>query len=214
MLKFFGIGGNGAKVMDSNPILQNLRGYWDSKRIGGALPCRSSIDPRGMSDYLENVFLIERIAKGNARFRLAGTHLQDLLGMDLRGMPITALFAPGARERIAGELEALFDTPTIVETVLEAERGLGRPAVAGRMLLLPLTNRHQEVELALGCLVTEGQIGHAPRRFAISGVLRQDEVQAPVVPGLTLVAVNAATARMPRPLPKPAPKLRLVTSND
>ena len=215
MLKFFGIGSTQTTASVAQDLtLQAIRGYWDAKRVAGDLPQRAAIDPRGMADQLDKVFLIERISKGNARFRLAGMHLHDLMGMDLRGMPVTAMFMPEARERIAVELQAVFESPAVVELSLEAERGLGRPAVSGRMLLLPLTNRAGEVELALGCLVSEGQLGRAPRRFAINGVRRDDlfPQEQPSFTGLKVVAETATTARMQRPLPRPKPKLRLVGS--
>lgn len=217
MRKFFGVGSNtGDATGTQDRVLQSLRGYWDAKRIGGALPSRASIDPRGMEDNLERVFLLERISKGNARFRLAGMQLNDLIGMDVRGMPITTFFLPEARDRIASELEAVFDAPAIVEVALEAERGLGRPAVSGRMLLLPLTNRDAEVEMALGCIVTEGSLGRAPRRFAISGVHREEVFDVAAEPplGLRVVSSTPAQTRMQRPMPKPAPKLRLVSVQD
>lgn len=217
MLKFFGIGSsNGDASIAQILTLQNLRGYWDSKRVDGALPHRAAIDPRGIADHLDKVFLIERVAKGNARFRLAGMHLYDLMGMDVRGMPISTFFTSEARERMSVEVEAVFDAPAIVEIALEAERGLGRPAVGGRMLLLPLANGGDEVELALGCLVSDGQVGRAPRRFAIAGAQRQELFPAPqaIFSGLKVVAATAPEARMRRPMPKAAPKLRLVTSQD
>lgn len=216
MLRIFGRGSSGiTSVAHRDATLQSLHGYWEAKRVNGALPGRADIDPRGMADHLEKVFLIERVSKGNARFRLAGMQLHDLMGMDVRGMPISTLFTPTARPRMSAEVEAVFDGPAIVELVLESERGIGRPSVSGRMLLLPLTNGGEEIELALGCIVTEGNLGRAPRRFEISGVLHEDLCSPrtqPEVATLKLVATTAPQARMHRPLPKPAPKLRLVVS--
>ena len=38
------------------------------------------------------------MAPSVARFRLAGAHLSELMGMEVRGMPMTALFLPDARD--------------------------------------------------------------------------------------------------------------------
>ena len=179
MVTFFGKGPHGkggdrsGSSADTLAALQVVRGYWEALRVAGGLPARGQIDPRGMADCLDKVFLIEQIAPGLARFRLAGMALNDLLGMDVRGMPLSALFEPVARARIGHELEQVFASPAIMEVWLEAERSVGRPALSGRMLLLPLAGAAGEPKLALGCLVTQGQLGRQPRRFAISGLVRE-----------------------------------------
>ena len=81
--------------------LQAVRGYWEALRQNGCLPRRDQIDPRGLAVALDKVFLVERIATGQARFRLAGMQLNDLMAMDVRGMPLSALFDPTARGRLA-----------------------------------------------------------------------------------------------------------------
>ena len=69
----------------------------DHPMLQRAVPMRSDVDPRGIERSLEHAFILERIAPQMARFRLAGMHLTDLMGMEVRGMPTTALFAPAAR---------------------------------------------------------------------------------------------------------------------
>ncbi|MDZ4312858.1 MAG: PAS domain-containing protein [Cypionkella sp.] len=213
MLTFFGKGPNGKGgdrsgcSSETLAALQLLRGYWEALRMDGGLPARAQIDPRGMADCLDKVFLIEQIAPGLARFRLAGMALNDLLGMDVRGMPLSALFEPVARARIGHELEQVFASPAVMEIWLEAERSVGRPALSGRMLLLPLAVAAAGPKLALGCLVTEGQLGRQPRRFAISGLVRE------LVAGSGLRVVAEGGAQVPAP-PRSSgrPALRLVSS--
>ncbi|OYU37678.1 MAG: hypothetical protein CFE33_19635 [Pseudorhodobacter sp. PARRP1] len=189
--------------------LQLVRGYWEALRAGGGLPRRGQIDPRGMADCLDKVFLIEQIAPGLARFRLAGMALNDLLGMDVRGMPLSALFEPVARARIGEELDQVFSAAASLEVWLEAERSAGRPALSGRMLLLPLAPVANEPRLVLGCLVTEGEVGRHPRRFAISGMVRE------VLAGTGLQVVPEVPQMQPAP-PRSSgrPDLRLVHSRD
>ena len=213
MLTFFGKGPNGkggdrgGSSADTLAVLQHVRGYWEALRVAGGLPARAQIDPRGMADCLDKVFLIEQIAPGLARFRIAGMALNDLLGMDVRGMPLSSLFDPVARARIGHELEQVFASPAVMEVWLEAERSVGRPALSGRMLLLPLASAVGEPKLALGCLVTEGQLGRQPRRFAISGLVRE------LVAGSGLRLVPDAVATEPAPPRSSArAELRLVSS--
>lgn len=172
----FGFGGGDHVITGQRGDFQQLaevRAYWEAKRMGAALPLRADIDPRGMAQALEQVFLVEQIAPNHGRLRLAGMHLSDLLGMDVRGMPITSLLEPVARARLSEALGGLFRGEYVLDLWLVAERGIGRPALEARMVLLPLIGSHGEPDLALGCLVTKGELGRAPRRFAIARLMRE-----------------------------------------
>jgi hypothetical protein len=214
-------------------LLTQVRAYWQGLRQGTALPARDTIDPRGIAEALESTFLLERIAPGVARFRIAGLHLHDLIGLDVRGMPLSTLFDPASRKRLSDGLEAVFTTPAILEMWLEAERGLGRPHLEGRMLLLPLSDAQGQTSLALGCLAMAGGMGRAPRRFAMMGLMRETiGVQAvppstaPTLPDAAqshptftpLPALRKATlpplVRPTDPLPRAKRHLRLVHSRD
>ncbi|MFP1644910.1 PAS domain-containing protein [Pontitalea aquivivens] len=146
-----------------------LRAYWEALRRGRLVPARTDVNPRGIERSLEYAFILERVAPGVARFRLAGTHLTDLMGMEVRGMPLGALFVPAGRQRLADALETVFQGPAVAELSLAAETGIGKPPLAARLLLLPLKSDLGDITRALGCLVAEGEIGRRPRRFAISG---------------------------------------------
>lgn len=150
-------------------VLAQVRGYWHALRSQrrGALPHRSDIDPRGIANALTCAFLAERIAPGMARFRLAGTHLADLMGMDVRGMPVASLFDLDARPRLAEVLQQVLAMPGIGDLWLESPRGLGRGPLLGRMVFLPVEG-DGEAPLVFGCLVTDGAIGRAPRRLTIT----------------------------------------------
>ena len=176
-LSFLGRGGkSGTSGGSGGPrfaILAEVRAYWEGLREGGALPERDRIDPRGIAGALENTFLLERVAPGIGRFRIAGMQLHDLMGMDVRGMPMSALFEPTERTRLSDGLEGVFAGPAVLELWLEAERGIGRPSLEGRMIVLPLVGMKGETDLALGCLAMVGSLGRAPRRFAISGLMSE-----------------------------------------
>ena len=153
--------------------LREVRAYWDALRDDQDLPRREQINPRGMAGALHQVFMLERVAPGVARFRVAGMEINDLMGMEVRGMPLSALFDPGARARMAELVEKVAGTRTVVVLDLEADRGLGRPALQARLLLLPLKGAAGEVDLILGCLASDGQIGRAPRRFSIARAMEE-----------------------------------------
>ena len=149
------------------PAIAELEAYWNDLRGTRAVPMRSEVDPRRIEDCLEYAFILERIAPGLGRFRLAGTHLNDLIGMEVRGMPLTSIFAPSSRDEIGQALEEVFTQPSIVSVSVSADRGFGKPPMDGRLLLLPLKSDFGDISRALGCLVTNGQIGRAPRRFMV-----------------------------------------------
>jgi hypothetical protein len=145
-----------------------VEAYWNALRGENLLPKRSEIDPRGIERSLENAFILERIAPGIARLRIAGNHLNDLMGMEVRGMPLTALFTPAARRTIADLLEDVFQTPATAKLQLTSDGSSGRPALDARMILMPLKSDLGDVSRILGCLVAKGDMGLAPRRFDIA----------------------------------------------
>ncbi|MEZ5675371.1 PAS domain-containing protein [Thalassovita litoralis] len=161
--------GIGAHLMQGGfPQISEVEAYWTALKGSRQVPERLEIDPRGIEGALSHAFLVERIAPGIARLRLAGSHLNDLMGMDVRGMPLSALIAPQNRGRFADYLEQVFSAPARLIMDLSAERALGKPKCQARLIILPLTDRDNRITQALGCLCTQGCIGRAPRRFVMA----------------------------------------------
>jgi hypothetical protein len=149
--------------------IEAFRRYWDAMRKDGDIPRRSDIDPRGIEPLLAQAFVAERIAPGLARLRIAGNHLTDLMGMEVRGMPLSSFLLPAYRDKFSSLLVDVFDTPAMVDLGLSGEARAGQATLAGRMVLMPLRSDLGDTSRALGCLVTDGPLGRAPRRFAITG---------------------------------------------
>lgn len=152
---------------DRFAVLAEVRGYWEALRTASTLPRRDALDPRGMAGALHCTFLAERIGAGLARFRIAGMRLSELAGAEVRGLPVSLLFTPTARPRVATALERVFTRPAVADMILSGERGYGRPVLDARLLLLPLVGSEGTTDLCLGCLATAGEIGRAPRRFEV-----------------------------------------------
>lgn len=150
------------------PVISEVQAYWEGLRAGRQVPLRSEVDPRGIERALEYAFVLERIAPQVSRFRLAGMHLNDLMGMEVRGMPVTSFFTPPTRVRVAEIIERVFQGPEIAELSLIGEGGMGKPPIEARLLILPLKSDLGDISRALGCLVSQGQIGRTPRRFELS----------------------------------------------
>lgn len=197
--------------------LREVRAYWEALRHNEGIPARDAIDPRGIAGALAQVFMIERIAPRLARFRLVGSQISELVGCDMRGMPFTALFDPVGRDRSGQMLESLFSGPAILHVNMEAERGIGRPAMSAHLLLLPLMSHSGNVDLALGCLTLDGPMGRAPRRFAIARsqteALGSSMPQTPEVASAPAFAETPEAFAMPR-APRAQGNLRLVHSTE
>jgi hypothetical protein len=230
------LGGNVVSLFTRKPpasfaAIREVEAYWEALRGTRAMPSRSEIDPRGIAGALEFAFLLERIAPGTGRIRLAGMHLTDLMGMEVRGMPLTALFQPSARQTVADALESVLQRPSIAVLTVEGERGIGRGKLLGQMLLCPLKSDLGDPSRVLGCLQTDGPIGRAPRRFDVTGMAERTlgslDMAAPETtdappepsrrrPGLPVDAGVPGMAEPPSEYlgrPRGKPKLRLVKSD-
>ena len=209
--------------------IAQVEAYWEALRGNRMMPQRSEIDPRGIESALEYTFVLERIAPGMARIRIAGSHLSDLMGMEVRGMPLTSFITPPGRVQVADALEEVFQRPAVGELRLTSEVGVDKPHLDARMLLLPLKSDLSDVSRILGCFVAQGDMGLAPRRFdvaeanmrMISAASTLPGVLSEVVTGEAEAARNRAAgfaeanvpfeAHTPRP---DVPYLRLVKSED
>lgn len=194
----------GAAAPIDDAGLRALYAYWRGLCRGPQLPRRADIDPRRIEAVLPNAFVLERIAPGLARFRVAGTHLADLMGMDVRGMPVSCLIRPAGREHFAIALTCLFENPAKLDLWLTAPAGPMRGAQSGQMMLLPLQGDRGEADRALGCLVSTGATGRAPHRFDLSRI--------------HVTPLSAQAAEAPAPSTRPAlrgkrPWLRLAASD-
>lgn len=196
-----------------SPIRQ-VEGYWNALRSGTDIPFRSQIDPRGLEQVLEFAFVLERVAPGIARFRLAGQHLCKLAGMEVRGMPLTALFTPASRARISATLEHVFDTPAIAEVTLEGEKQGLRGGCEARMILLPLKSDMGDTTRILGVLIADGDFGRQPRRFEVTGDSIRDVNGKPAAAPVAEVAEAVqGFAEAQTALTGKAPHLRLVKND-
>ena len=147
--------------------MSQVESYWEALRGSRLVPKRSEIDPRGIEHALEYTFVLERIAIGMARFRIAGSHLCNIMGMEVRGMPLSSFITPSGHETLGSVLEDVFQSPSACELEMEAEVGRKKPAMEARMVLMPLRSDLGDVSRILGCFVAKGELGTQPRRFEI-----------------------------------------------
>jgi hypothetical protein len=150
--------------------LSQTRAYWEALRQGSALPQRKAVDPRGLVGVLDRVFLAERIGRGIAQIRIAGSELTEFAGLDVRGLPLCCLFGTESRGLLADTLEKVFTGPAVAEIDLGSDRAAGMGPVA-RLLLLPLEDEAGG-RLVLGVL---GFADRAPSRCKLQILSRREE---------------------------------------
>ncbi|WP_415402988.1 PAS domain-containing protein [Tateyamaria sp. SN3-11] len=207
--------------------LSQVEAYWDGLRGARLMPKRSEIDPRGIESALEYTFVLERIAPGMARIRIAGSHLSDLMGMEVRGMPLTSLITPPCRRQINDVLEDVCQRPAVCELRMSAEISATKPHLDARLMLLPLKSDLGDVSRILGCMIAQGEIGHTPRRFDVVGakiraITAPSTLPAPPKPTPASARAEAFKAGFAEPAatfksrtPRPdVPYLRVVSSDD
>jgi hypothetical protein len=207
-------------IMTNPTALNELEQYWSSLPRTRGVPLRKDVDPVAMGALLEDSFILERVAPGVARIRVAGRNIAKLIGVEPRGLPLTAVLLPDARAAMVYYIEAAFNGPSIVELPLESPRAVGQPQLQGKIMLLPLRDDHGRVSRVLGVLVMSGRRGIGGRRFKICdrSALRVEHIQEPIA-GLRAVAGGKATTMrhclrvIDTKKAQSKPALRLVVSN-
>ena len=132
-------------------INQTLYAYWNEVRKGRPAPRRFEIEPAHIASILPNTFILERIDSETFRFRLAGTALAELFGVELRDANFLTCFGGDHRETV----ERLLATVT-----LHCGAGLLTCSAGGpdgtktefEVLLLPLVHTRGGVDRVVGAL--------------------------------------------------------------
>ncbi len=162
------------------PIAQ-IEAYWSDLCRGGSVPKRSDVDPRALENVLDHAFILERIAPGVARVRIAGGILCDMMGMEVRGMTLNAVIEDTSGDAFAQTLEHMFSNGAAVQLVLSGGAQAGQPRLDLKIALFPLRDDFGNINRALGGIVMDGAIGDTPRRLVISS----NTVQTPAVEPVT-----------------------------
>jgi hypothetical protein len=126
-----------------------MLGYWEERRIRGAPPLRSTIDPADFAEVVTQAFLIGREQPGAYPFRLAGALMEDLHRGPLVGLDFLQLWANSDRMRIQGAVETAFMRREAL-IVTAHGRNLAGAQTKLEILLAPLADRHGKVERMLG----------------------------------------------------------------
>jgi len=132
---------------------EELFAYWASRRAGGRLPARSSIDPNHFKRHLPTVSLIDVLKDDDGkpcyRQRLAGTGLYSVYGREITGHALEDVYNLAAADYWRQELDKVVRTgrPGVGFHSL-AWRGAAHMSIL--WLRLPLASNGQDVDMILG----------------------------------------------------------------
>ena len=125
--------------------------YWDRLRGQRPAPQRTEIEPADIKSLLADTFILEKDARGEAIFRLAGTRLCAAHGRELKGYAFPLLWSQRDQRIVSRHAYSVFHYNAVVAIAFEAVTAGGR-AARFEMVLLPLHGDHGGPR-ALGCIV-------------------------------------------------------------
>ncbi len=78
-----------------HPSSRAFFAYWDKKRGSARAPDRADIDPAAVRELLGDIFVLSCEPKLGFPFRVAGTRVCALAGLDLKDQSFAAMFTEG-----------------------------------------------------------------------------------------------------------------------
>lgn len=154
-----------------HPGSRQLFEYWSDLRAGRTAPYKAEVTAQGIGRTLaSNTFILENLGDGNLRFRLAGTRLYEIFGLEVRGMSALSIMNDSSRVR--------FRT-LIADAMASARVGVCRLAAItpdGQSIMLelifaPLRSDFDQMNRMLGAVHVLGgedeDLVRAPRRCDI-----------------------------------------------
>lgn len=89
------------------PELYNFLNYWRALGGGDGIPARRQLDLRRLTSVLRWMFILEMDNDGSLRFRLAGSSLEELIGVGMTDKTYDTIFDNSQDSGLAEEIYAL-----------------------------------------------------------------------------------------------------------
>ena len=131
--------------------VQTLYAYWNELRAGRAAPRRLEIEPSRLGAILPETFMLERAGPSQFKFRLAGTRLCELFGIELRGTDFLAGWSASDRAAVAENLNVTCEQGAATLLTVEAAADPTR-RVELEVLMLPLLHSSNAIERVIGAM--------------------------------------------------------------
>lgn len=180
---------------------KKLFDYWNSLRQGRPAPDRREIEPSDIRDILGETFILETDpVYGNVNFRLAGTRLCDLYGMELKGLGFLSLWREVDNMKVYSRARNVFDNtlPCVLSYDFVSE---DNQKSEYEMVLFPLLNGRHNALRILGAafpIIPPGRTG--PGRFKVNHLRHAREFNPDQV-------TNPALFQASRPVPREKPTM-------
>jgi hypothetical protein len=111
--------------------------YWNRLRGARPAPRRTEIEPADIKTLLADTFILEKDARGEAVFRLAGTRLCAIVGRELKGFAFTSLWSQNDQRVVARLVHGALHQHSVIVIGIEGVSRSGRRSEF-EMLVLPL----------------------------------------------------------------------------
>lgn len=128
-----------------------LFGYWNDVRGARMAPRRFDIEPSRISDILAETFVLERIDTHTFVFRLAGTRICDMFGLELRGRNFADFADQDGHAELEHAMAVITGQGAVGVFEIEAGDPTGRK-VRFEAVMLPLTHLDEGVSRYLGSI--------------------------------------------------------------
>lgn len=132
-------------------ISQKLYSYWNTLRGTRFAPRRLEIDPGCIGSVLPETFILERLRNDFYTYRLAGSHVCQLFGKELRGQSFLSGWTDKDVKTLLSRLNAISVQGGAALFAIEFDN-IFRETLLAEMLLLPLLNTEVFADRYLGSL--------------------------------------------------------------
>lgn len=135
-----------------HPGSRALFRYWEAVRGEMSAPPRDWLDLQKIRSLVPFLFMIERTPTRGFAWRLAGTKVCELWGMELTGMPAMAQGERFERETVSRLLDGVIDDhqPFVLRFRLSSAMGM---TVAAEFVGLPLRARNNATTYVFGVIM-------------------------------------------------------------
>ena len=124
--------------------------YWTDLTGARSAPYRSEVTAASLGrDVAANAFVLENLGDGNIRFRVAGSNLRDLFGLDPRGMSALSVFVEEHKAKFHALVEAVLERPCLGLGACAAINPIGDEWPV-ELLIAPLRSDFGELNRVLG----------------------------------------------------------------
>jgi hypothetical protein len=127
--------------------------YWNRLRGNRYAPARTEIEPADIRRMLADTFILERDARGQSVFRLAGTRVCAIYGRELKNYSFASLFGPHDLTLVRKLVNSAFDEKIICVIGFEGRSAEGR-GCSFEAILLPLQGGNESARL-FGAIIPE-----------------------------------------------------------